>query len=92
MVEYLSNPPYNMVYLALSMSDLANEFVSYVLARLPLDAPWLKVWDEAQAVARRRAFRGMGYFDLLRAGVPLSLDGADRLSQLVDWQKSRLKS
>jgi hypothetical protein len=71
------------------MSDLAAEFVTYVLARLPMDAPWPKVWDEAQAVARRRAFHGMGYFDLLRAGVPLSLDGADRLGQLVDQQKYR---
>jgi len=74
------------------MSDLAVEFVAYVLTRLPVDAPWLKVWDEAQAVARRRAFRGMGYFDLLRAGVPLSLDGAERLGQIVDQQKCRQPS
>ncbi len=74
------------------MSDLAVEFVTYVLARLPANAPWLKVWDEAQAVARRRAFHSMGYFDLLRAGVPLSLDGADRLGQLVDQQKCRCSS
>ncbi len=69
------------------MPDLAVEFVSYVLSRLPADAPWLKVWDEAQAVARRRAFRGMGYFDLLQAGVPLSLNGVERLSQIVDQHK-----
>ena len=70
-----------------AMSDLAIDFVVYVLARLPANAPWLKVWDEAQAVARRRAFRGMGYADLMRAGVPLSLDGVDRLSQIVDQQQ-----
>lgn len=70
------------------MTDLATEFVSYVLARLPADAPWPRVWDEAQAVARRRAFRGMGYFDLIQAGVPLSLNGAERLGQLVDQQQS----
>ncbi len=69
------------------MSDLAAEFVTYVLARLPADATWVKVWDEAQAVARRRAFRGMGYFDLRRAGVSLSLDGVDRLSQIVEQQR-----
>ena len=74
------------------MSDLAVDFVTYVLTRLPADAPWLKVWDEAQAVARRRAFRGMGYADLLRAGVPLSLDGADRLSQIVDEQKHPVRA
>ncbi|MBN1889679.1 MAG: hypothetical protein JW850_16910 [Thermoflexales bacterium] len=69
------------------MSNLAVDFVTYVLGRLPANAPWPKVWDEAQAVARRRAFRGMGYFDLLRAGVPLSLNGTDKFSQIVDEQK-----
>src|SRR5512136_3122927 len=73
-----------------TMSDIATEFVAYVLECLPPDAAWLSVWDEAQAVARRRAFRGMGYSELLRAGVPLSLDGADLLSQIVDEQKHRV--
>lgn len=69
------------------MSNLAVDFVTYVLGRLPNNAPWPKVWDEAQAVARRRAFHNMGYFDLLQAGVPLSLNGTDQFNQIVDQQK-----
>jgi hypothetical protein len=72
------------------MTDLAVEFVTYVLMRLPADAPWPKVWDEAQAVARRRAFHGMGYFDLMRAGVPLSLNTAEKLGSLVEQQRQRM--
>ena len=39
-------------------------------------------------VARSRAFRGMGYAELLDAGISLSITGLDHICDLVDkaWE------
>jgi hypothetical protein len=63
---------------------IASEFARYIAARAPRGTPWTSVYDEMCRVARSRAFRGMGYTELLDAGISLSITSLDRLCQLVD--------
>ena len=63
---------------------IVSEFATYIAARAPRGTPWTSVYDEMCRVARSRAFRGMGYSELLDAGISLSITRLDRLCQLVD--------
>ena len=65
-------------------NGIAFEFARYIASRAPRGTPWTSVYDEMCRVARSRAFRGMGYSELLDAGISLSITGLDRICQLVD--------
>jgi hypothetical protein len=62
----------------------AFEFARYIATRAPRGTPWTSVYDEMCRVARSRAFRGMGYSELLDAGISLSITSLDHICQLVD--------
>jgi len=70
-------------------NGIASEFAHYIATRAPRGTPWTSVYDEMCRVARSRAFRGMGYSELLDAGVSLSITGLDHICQLVDkaWEQ-----
>jgi hypothetical protein len=65
-------------------NGVASEFARYIATRAPRGTPWTSVYDEMCRVARSRAFRGMGYSELLDAGVSLSITSLDQICQLVD--------
>ena len=65
-------------------NGIASEFARYIATRAPRGTPWTSVYDEMCRVARSRAFRGMGYSELLDAGVSLSITSLDRICQLVE--------
>lgn len=73
-------------------NGVASEFARYIATRAPRGTPWTLVYDEMCLVARSRAFRGMGYSELLDAGVSLSITSLDRICQLVDkaWDQQLL--
>ena len=74
----------------MSQADgVAFEFACYIADRIPRDTPWTRVYDEMCHVARARAFRGMGYFELAEVGVSLSITGLDRTCQLLEtaWER-----
>ncbi len=69
-------------------NGIASDFARYIADRAPRGTPWTSVYDEMCRVARSRAFRGMGYAELLDAGVSLSITGLDKICDLVDkaWE------
>jgi len=71
-------------------SDLATEFVLFCLKRRP--ARWPEIYDEMCWVAGRRLFHGLGYEDLSRAGLSLSLAGLPQLRRLVEEVSARLSA
>ena len=73
-------------------NGIASEFARYIAARAPRGTPWTSVYDEMCRVARSRAFRGMGYSELLEAGVSLSITRLDHICQLVDKAWDQLAS
>jgi len=69
-------------------NGVATDFAHYIATRAPRGTPWTAVYDEMCRVARSRAFRGMGYAELLDAGISLSITGLDKICDLVDkaWE------
>jgi len=63
-------------------TGLAAEFITFCVQRRT--ARWPEIYDEMCWVAGRRLFRGLGYAELSRAGLPLDLTHVPHLRRLVE--------
>ena len=63
-------------------TGLAAEFIAYCLQQHP--ARWPEIYDQMCWVAGRRLFRGLGYAELSRAGLSLSLTQMAQLRRMVE--------
>ena len=68
-------------------TGLATEFITFCLRRRT--ARWPEIYDEMCWVAGRRLFRGLGYAELSRAGLPLDLTQMVPLRHLVEQISAR---
>ena len=66
----------------MELTGLAAEFIAFCLQRRT--AHWPEIYDEMCWVAGRRLFRGLGYAELSREGLPLDLTHMVRLRCLVE--------
>ena len=65
-----------------SLNSLAREFVSFCVQRNGRE--WPALYDEMCWVAGHRLFKGMGYDELRKLGLSLSLAGIDDTIRVVD--------
>ena len=64
-----------------SVDPRLRDFISFCLARR--GNVWPGIYDEMTQVAGRRSFRGMGYVELHRLGLPLNTSQSTRIRNLV---------
>jgi len=66
------------------MDDISPELRDFVLFCAQRRGPeWPTIYDEMTSVAGRKLFKGLGYRDLKRLGLSLSLSGMDKTIRLV---------
>ena len=63
-------------------NSLAGEFISFCIERNGQE--WPALYDEMCWVAGRRLFRGLGYEELRKLGLSLSLTGIDDTIRMID--------
>ena len=64
-----------------SLNPQLRDFILFCVERRGKD--WPALYDEMARVAGQRLFRGLGYMELKKLGLSLSLNGLDETIQLV---------
>ena len=64
-----------------SLDPQLRDFILFCIERRGED--WPAIYDEMARVAGQRLFRGLGYTELKKLGLSLSLNGLDETIQLV---------
>jgi len=65
------------------MTQVALEFVSFVVGQNPGEREFVRLYDAMSRAAAMRAFRGMGHRELAAAGVSFSLLATGELDALI---------
>ena len=70
-----------------SLDPQLRDFILFCIERRGED--WPAIYDEMARVAGQRLFRGLGYTELKKLGLSLSLNGLDETIQLVKLATTR---